>query len=281
MYEAKTESAYKAVCDAVGESRVIGVFLCGSQNYNLDDEMSNTDYVALIAPTLDNLIDCVRDNTDIATEFGHITVKDFRLAFNSMLSQNLQFLEILFTEIYKVNPMYKEDWDVIVSNKESIARYNTVKFVNYMAGTMKNYIKGIKTPEPTNTANYGWNGKCLHRIIHMYRTLVDYTTNCYTDKKSFGDMIKYSNEIYMTRESLIALKRDRLVKYDGSYIQSSYDADKIANTLHYNAQTIADSFIKAKNHEMMCKQNVTKIDSVFKSVTSKIVRKSAWSELND
>ena len=54
--------------------------------------------------------------------------------FQTFRKQNLNFLEILFTDFYIINPMYKEEWDRLVAAREFIARMNEFRAVKSMKG---------------------------------------------------------------------------------------------------------------------------------------------------
>ena len=67
----------------------IGVFLRGSQNYNLDDEQSDIDSLAIVLPNLDNLIKGYKPSIEHHNEDdSHIDIKDIRYFFDSLKKQN-------------------------------------------------------------------------------------------------------------------------------------------------------------------------------------------------
>lgn len=117
------------------KDRILGVFLYGSQNYNLDTAESDVDTHAIILPSFEEM--CLEKNW-LSKEYHlpgneHIVIKDIREYAKQMLKQNINFLEILFTEYKWVNPKYEELFNTyFINNRETIARYNmgaTVKSV--------------------------------------------------------------------------------------------------------------------------------------------------------
>ena len=91
---------------------VVYLALQGSQNYGLDvydkDYKSDVDTKAIILPSFEDIVynrqpvskTIVLDNNE------HIDVKDIRVMFENFKKQNVNFLEILFTEFYILNEEY-------------------------------------------------------------------------------------------------------------------------------------------------------------------------------
>ena len=52
--------------------------------------------------------------------------------------QNLNYLEILFTDFKIVNPIYEEPWNKLVEMREEIARYDEYRAIKSMIGIAKN-----------------------------------------------------------------------------------------------------------------------------------------------
>ena len=102
------------------KSHIVGIFLQGSQNYDLSTKNSDVDTKLIVTPTVDDFVynrkpvstTHVRDNNE------HIDFKDIRLYIDTFKKQNLNFMEILFTDYYVINSLYKTYWDRLVENKE-------------------------------------------------------------------------------------------------------------------------------------------------------------------
>ena len=115
---------------------VVGVFLYGSQNYELDYSGSDVDSKAIILPTLNDIV-FNRQPVSTTLDMGNgclCDVKDIRKMFECFKKQNINFVELLFTQYYILNPIYEELFAPMFDNAEKIARYNNYASVNCMCG---------------------------------------------------------------------------------------------------------------------------------------------------
>ena len=155
---------------------VVGIFIQGSQNYNLDiydeDYKSDIDTKAIVLPSFDDIISnkdpvsttLVLDNNE------HIDIKDIRIMFNTFLKQNINFIEILFTKYKIMNPKYKELFNPMFINREKIAHYDINKALTCQCGMSQEKYIALKHPYPTikdKIDKYGYDPKQLHHIIRM------------------------------------------------------------------------------------------------------------------
>ena len=94
------------------EEQIVGIFLQGSQNYGLDLPGSDVDTKLIVVPSFKDI--CLNrkpvSTTHVLSNDEHIDWKDIRLYMETFRKQNLNFLEILFTDYYWINPMYEEQW---------------------------------------------------------------------------------------------------------------------------------------------------------------------------
>lgn len=99
LINAKVQQHYKEACLMGNE--VFGVFLQGSQNYNLDvyseQYQSDVDTKVIVLPSFD---DFCRGKSPISTTCErankeHIDLKDIRIMFETFKKQNVNFVEIL------------------------------------------------------------------------------------------------------------------------------------------------------------------------------------------
>ena len=152
---------------------VLGVFLQGSQNYQLDYEGSDIDTKAIIIPTFKDFLESKRpvSTTLILPSNEHIDVKDIRLMHQCFLKQNINFLEILFTK-YKVfcNSELEKLYFPLIENREKIAHFNTHQALRCSAGMALEKYKALEHPYPTlidKIEKYGYDNKQLHHIFRM------------------------------------------------------------------------------------------------------------------
>ena len=158
----------------------------GSQNYELDiyteEYKSDIDTKMLVIPSLE---DIVYNKKPISTTYilpnnEHTDIKDIRLYFDNFKKQNINFVEILFSNYYIVNPKYQDLWDELIKNRENIAHYNYNQTLRCIAGMSMEKKKALCHPYPTikeKIDKYGYDGKQLHHIIRMNDFIYAYTHN--------------------------------------------------------------------------------------------------------
>ena len=76
---------------------IFGLFVYGSQNYQLDYIDSDIDTKCIVIPTLEDIV-CTRDMVNtvfIPEDKSHIEVKDIRLLWRYFKKQKIDFIEIL------------------------------------------------------------------------------------------------------------------------------------------------------------------------------------------
>lgn len=130
---------------------VVGVFLYGSQNYELDYEKSDVDTKAIVLPTLEDIV-LNRQPVSTTVDMGDnclCDVKDIRKMFECFKKQNINFIELLFTQYYKLNPIYETLYRPMLDNAESIARYNNYASVNCMSGMALEKYNALTHPYPS------------------------------------------------------------------------------------------------------------------------------------
>ena len=154
------------------ESRIVGLFLQGSQNYGLDYEGSDIDTTLIITPSIDDIIFNRKpvSTTHILPNDEHLDAKDIRLYIQTFRKQNLNFLEILFTEFKIVNPQYAEWWNRLVEHREEIARYNEYQAIKSMKGIAMEKYHAMEHPYPSKLAlieEHGYDGKQVHHLLRV------------------------------------------------------------------------------------------------------------------
>lgn len=149
---------------------IVGIFLYGSQNYNLDYEDSDIDLKAIVIPSIN---DIVFNNKPISTTIdipdGLCDIKDIRLMVQSWRKQNVNFMELLFTEYSYVNPLFYEFFRPLLAARETIVRYNEKRAVDCLRGFVyEKYYRLFKdTPsQHEEITKYGYVAK---QLVHMER----------------------------------------------------------------------------------------------------------------
>lgn len=173
---------------------VFGVFLQGSQNYNLDVNseryQSDVDTKAILLPSFD---DFCRGKQPISTTVvrsnnEHIDLKDIRVMFDTFKKQNVNFVEILFTKYFVVADKYVKFWNKLRRLGEELVHCHPAQTLKTMAGLSYEKHKALCHPYPTikdKIDKYGYDGKQLHHIIRINEFMKNYIsgmpfTDCLT-----------------------------------------------------------------------------------------------------
>lgn len=209
---------------------IVGIFLQGSQNYELDYEGSDIDCKAIVLPKFNDFVLNKKpvSTTLILDNNEHIDLKDMRLMFDCFKKQNINFVEILFTKYKIMNPKYEELYKPLFNANEMIARYNNYASVNCIAGMSMEKYKALEHPYPATIdkiEKFGYDPKQLHHIIRLNEFI-----KRYMDGECYSDCLISKNKEY-----LIAVKTG-LHKLD--------TARKLADCLTKETIDIKNSFMK-------------------------------------
>ena len=147
--------------------QIVGVFCQGSTNYGLDVETSDVDTKCIVVPTFKDIVLARKpvSTTHVLPNNEHCDGKDVRLYMETFRKQNLNFLEILFTPYFSINPLYFEQWTRLVQNREDIARLNPYRAVKSMKGIALEKFHAMEHRYPTKVDiidKYGHDGKSLY-----------------------------------------------------------------------------------------------------------------------
>ena len=217
------------------EEQIVGCFLQGSQNYGLDYEGSDVDTKLIVVPNFKDI--CLNkkpvSTTHVHANEEHTDWKDVRLYMETFRKQNLNFLEILFTDFYIINPMYAEQWNRLVQCREQIARMNPFRAVKSMKGIAMEKYHAMEHEYPSKVdvlAEWGYDPKQLHHLLRVEEYLGRYIAG-----ENYESCLKPHNPKYLI-----------LVKV-GYY--NLEDARVIAKTAIDNVTRIADAFCSQTSDE--------------------------------
>lgn len=192
----KTLSNYKKILEDKGY-KVIYIGLYGSQNYNVDDELSDIDCKAIILPSLNDIIFRKITSKTIECDNGSIDVKDLITFYDVIKKGNFSYIECIDTE-YSIGDKYIKDlFKQFRPNKKSIL------------GAMYEKRKALTHEYPSKTEEFkkwGCDPKQYHHIIRLYDLLEHNLSN--NEQRSY---LKYTSS---GRDYMIAYKRntDNLTK---------------------------------------------------------------------
>lgn len=139
---AHNEAAKKCIADSNMDGYIIGTFLHGSQNYNLDTDESDVDTISIFVPSCDYAIihrpenKChIMDDEMCAGE--HCNVKDIRNWANEILKSNPNAIEILFTDYF----ICDEKFNWFKTNPTDYFYVDLVSFMAASNGCANQYLK--------------------------------------------------------------------------------------------------------------------------------------------
>ena len=176
---------------------IVGVFLQGSQNYELEYKGSDIDCKAVVLPKFNDFVlnNKMISTTHVLENNEHIDLKDIRLMFDCFKKQNINFVEILFTKYKIINPKYESFWKRLVDSNELIARYNNYSSVTCMSGMTLEKYKALEHPYPATMdkiEKYGYDPKQLHHIIRLNEFIKRYISG-----EAYKDCLISKNKEYL------------------------------------------------------------------------------------
>lgn len=154
------------------EDRIVGIFLQGSQNYGLATLQSDVDTKLIVTPTFRDIAMNRKpvSTTHIRANEEHIDFKDIRLYIQTFRKQNLNFLEILYTDFAIVNPIYEKQWNRLVESREAITHFNPYRSVQSMKGIALEKYHAMEHEYPSKIEvlkKYGYDPKQLHHLVRV------------------------------------------------------------------------------------------------------------------
>lgn len=174
---------------------VVGVFLFGSQNYNMDTPNSDIDVKAMVVP---NIKDIVWGKTSISKKVvrnnGELVIYDIASIHESIKKQSINFVEILFTKYRIMNPEYEHLYSPMFEKREGIADLNTFKAVHCTLSMALNKYKMLFSELPSNAERVreaGYDYKALAEILRMKEFLgtrisgLDYESSLVSNNKEY------------------------------------------------------------------------------------------------
>lgn len=170
----RVKEHYDFVLQHYKESQILGVFLYGSQNYNLHTEESDVDTKAIYIPTLEELAFEKPISKELVLPNGeHCEVKDIREMIKNFKKQNINFIELLFTDYCIINEKYAKLWhEYFIVPREAIARYNPHQAVQSMSHQALHTLR--QAANGTDTAKKIANSLRLVYFLERYLRGDDY-----------------------------------------------------------------------------------------------------------
>ena len=233
---------YEVAKTLVPEDHIIGVFLYGSQNYNMDGPNSDIDTKCLVVPSFEEIaFNKKAINYEYHFDNGeHMQIIDIREFLKLLKKQNPNDLEILFTKYCVCNNTYGRIWYYLWSHREEVAHYRPHFAVNT--------IRHMANREMHQMEKHGFNTKGLALVLRLNRMAYDYLFCKFYENALVSDDADF-------------LKR---VKY-GEFV--SLDDEKVSMRLMYDSiketNCLVDKYL-SKTEDKINKKIGALIDKVSK-----------------
>lgn len=238
---------------------IFGIYLQGSQNYKLDTPQSDIDSKCIVIPTLDDIVSnrAPVSTTIVLPNNEHIDVKDIRVYFDTFKKQNINFVEILFTEYSIVNPFYQIEEGELYCERHRIVRLDFNKAINCIVGMSQQKYVALKHPYPTildKIEKYGYDPKQLHHIARM---------NLFIKRYAKGEPYeKCLVETKKNREWLIGLKQG---------ILPLKEAEELAAKLNQDTYDFSKTVLRTDN--IINTEVIETLDAIKRNVITKSIKK--------
>ena len=168
----EVEEHYDTALQLIDKNNIVAVCLQGSQNYGLDYEGSDVDTKCITTPSFRDI--CLLKNplstTHVRPNNSHVDLKDIRKYCECFRKQNLNFLEILFTNFMVVNGRYADEWGRLIEAREWIARMNPYRAVRSMYGIAGEKYHAMCHPYPSKMdiiEKHGYDGKQVSHLLRV------------------------------------------------------------------------------------------------------------------
>ncbi len=233
---------------------VWAIMLYGSQNYGTDTELSDVDTKAMVIPSTENVLlhkEYLSETEEVTN--GLCLVKDFRSMFDNFLKGSLNFLELLYTPYYYVNPEYREEFNELRKNRDLIARGTILRTIYSAAGMAgSEFMRLLKTEEIAKKR------KSLMNMVRLLAFMQEYL-----ETRDFGA------SIHSTGENLEMLKNIRL----GTEVPEE-ELNKTAIIIDAEI----GEFLQSRLVFSSLKEDQAKAQAFLESLTTKILKRRMLEE---
>lgn len=191
---------------------VIFIALYGAQNYNLKRPKSDYDYKAVVVPSLRDIVFNSKP-VSLVEEMpfnGQVDVKDIRLIVDQWKKGSSNFVELLYSDWFWVNPDYSPMFWFIL-NRDAIAHANEESALKAIVGQIKEKFNALDHPYPVQVEEVEKYGYASKQLSHEMRLLAmlsrfkqeDYAYILNPFKGSDLNMQKYWGEILGVKDRQI------------------------------------------------------------------------------
>ena len=205
---------------------VVGLFLQGSQNYELDvyddDYQSDIDTKAIVLPRFNDFILGKEpvSTTIVLENEEHIDVKDIRIMFTMFKKANISYIELLFTDFCIINPKYQNIINQIMDIRDDIIDYP--RLFKAMYGMTLEKRKALCHPYPTiewKIDKWGYDGKQLSHLMRLFFTLQKIDEYGYLDKSVYIVDDKYKDDLITVKENKADATLEKVIEVADNFCE--------------------------------------------------------------
>lgn len=256
---------YQEALTIFPKDKILGIFIQGSQNYQLDYSGSDIDTKCIVLPTLEDI--CMNKKatsyTHVRENNEHIDFKDLRVITGDFKKQNINFLEVLHSKYHIINEDYVILFQPMFDNAENIARYDNYRFVRATAGMSMEKHKALTLDRPSQheeIIEYGWATKQLHHLFRLRTFLLRWVNGA-----SFAECLIDPFSDYL-----------RAIKQNGHSMFDLNRAKQIAKILDDETNAIKEQYIST--HEQVVNES---IGEMIDNVVVNVIRESLKKEIHN
>lgn len=240
---------------------IVGIFLQGSQNYGIATYHSDVDTKLVVTPTFRQIAFNQQpvSTTHVRANDEHTDFKDLRLYIDTFRKQNINFVEILFTQYRILNEKYADEFMRLINAREDIAHYNPWRAVKAMKGMALEKHHAMEHVYPAKQEiiqRYGYDGKQLSHMIRIYDFMSRYISG-----DSYESCLDAKDKTY-----LIALKEQGYLPLE--------EAREVANKTIADVVSLADNYCATHADEFDAKT-----EELLQDVQYNIMERSVKMEL--
>lgn len=213
------EEHKNAVLKEFAEDQLLGVFLYGSQNYGVSTLNSDVDTKAILIPTVRDL--CLNKPVSRELHFDngeHCEVKDIRELVKIFKKQNINFVEILYTDHYWINPKYERIWrQYFIENREQISHFSEKYTTLSICGQAIHTLKQNRT-----------DGKKFGNGLRLY-----YFLTAYLEGKPYEYCLDMASRNEQLADNIIAYKEGRIPVSESEVDNLIMQFERLKNIVSY------------------------------------------------
>lgn len=231
----RVQDHYQEAKTFLSEDRIVGIFNQGSGNYGLDVPTSDVDTKLIATPTFNEVVLNKKpiSTTHVRANNEHIDLKDIRLMLATFRKQNLNFIEILFTPYFIVNPTFADEWGRLQAQKEKIAHYSPYNAVKTMKGIAMEKYHAMEHEYPSKLevlAKWGYDPKQVSHLVRVQNFISSYLAGYPYEECLYPKDKDFIMDIKLGKYSL-----DEARKIADKYLQLVVnEADEFCNTHNKN-----------------------------------------------